>query len=96
MFGTARLYAGAGLVADVLARHPGVRVELIGQNSTDVPGGPAPRPDRGGDDRRADRSSSEGMQVTPVARDELVYISADPERLQTPVTAHRLARGVAW
>ena len=34
MFGTARLYAGAGLVADVLARHPGVRVELIGQNST--------------------------------------------------------------
>ena len=36
MFGTARLYAGAGLVADVLARHPGVRVELIGQNSTDV------------------------------------------------------------
>ena len=36
MFGTARLYAGAGLVADVLARHPGVRVELIGQNSNDV------------------------------------------------------------
>ena len=36
MFGTARLYAGAGLVADVLARYPGVRVELIGQNSTDV------------------------------------------------------------
>ena len=36
MFGTARLYAGAGLVADVLARHPGVRVELVGQNSTEV------------------------------------------------------------
>src|SRR5688500_6231422 len=36
MFGTARLYAGAGLVADVLTRHPGVRVELVGQNSTDV------------------------------------------------------------
>ena len=36
MFGTARLYAGAGLVADVLARHPGVRVELIGQNSSEV------------------------------------------------------------
>ena len=30
MFGTARLYAGAGLVADVLAIHPGVRVELVG------------------------------------------------------------------
>src|SRR3954447_12717675 len=36
MFGTARLYAGASLIADVLKRHPGVRVELIGQNSSDV------------------------------------------------------------
>ena len=36
MFGVARLYAGAGLVADVLERYPGVRVELIGQNSTEV------------------------------------------------------------
>ncbi len=91
MFGTARLYAGAGLVADVLARHPGVRVELIGQNSTDVQ-----------EDLRRGRIEaamiavptvgSEGMQVTPVARDELVYISTDPERLAAPVTAHRLAR----
>lgn len=91
MFGTARLYAGAGLVADVLARHPGVRVELIGQNSSDVQ-----------EDLRRGRLEaamiavpavrSEGMQVTPVARDELVYISADPEKLTSPVTAHRLAQ----
>src|SRR5690349_15166747 len=90
MFGTARLYAGAGLVADVLARHPGVRVELIGQNSSDVQ-----------DELRRGRLeaamiavpnvTSEGMSVTPVARDELVYISADPERTRTPVTAQRLA-----
>lgn len=91
MFGTARLYAGAGLVADVLRQHPGVRVELIGQNSTDVQ-----------DDLRRGRLeaamiavptvTSEGMSVTPVARDELVYISADPERLTSPVSAHRLAQ----
>src|SRR6478609_2268284 len=91
MFGTARLYAGAGLVADVLARHPGVRVELIGQNSTDVQ-----------DELRRGRLeaamiavpnvSSEGMHVTPIARDELVYISADPDRVAAPVTAQRLAR----
>jgi DNA-binding transcriptional LysR family regulator len=90
MFGTARLYAGAGLVADVLARHPGVRVELIGQNSTDVQ-----------EDLRRGRieaamiavpAVSEGMQVTPVARDELVYISTDPEKLASPVTAHRLSQ----
>ncbi len=91
MFGTARLYAGADLVADVLARYPGVRVELVGQNSSDV-----------FDDLRRGRIeaamiavpsvTSDGMTVTPVARDELVYVSADPERLTTPVTAQRLAR----
>ena len=91
MFGTARLYASAGLVADVLARHPGVRVELVGQNSSDVL-----------EDLRRGRLeaamiavpqiSSEGMEVTPVARDELVYVSAHPERLEAPVTPARLDR----
>jgi DNA-binding transcriptional LysR family regulator len=91
IFGTARLYAGAALVADVLADHPGVRVELIGQNSADVQ-----------DDLRRGRIeaamiavtqvNTEGLHVTPVARDELVYISADPDRLRSPVTADRLAR----
>ncbi|KQY62709.1 MULTISPECIES: LysR family transcriptional regulator [unclassified Nocardioides] len=91
MFGTARLYAGASLIADVLERHPGVRVELVGQNSSDVQ-----------EDLRRGRIeaamiavpqvSSEGMTVTPVAHDELVYISAHPERLRTPVTAQRLAK----
>lgn len=90
MFGTARLYAGAGLVGDVLARYPGVRVELIGQNSNDVH-----------EDLRRGRleaamiavpaASSEGMTVTPVAKDELVYISADPAHLATPVTPHRMS-----
>ena len=93
MFGTARLYAGAGLVADVLARYPGVRVELIGQNSTEVQ-----------EDLRRGRIEaamiavpgvSEGLEVRPVARDELVYLSADPARLAGPVTAARLARGAA-
>jgi DNA-binding transcriptional LysR family regulator len=85
------LYAGAGLVADVLAQYPGVRVELIGQNSTEVQ-----------DELRrgrleaamiaVPRVSSEGMSVTPVARDELVYISTDPDRVASPVTATQLAR----
>ncbi|WP_205473233.1 LysR family transcriptional regulator [Nocardioides sp. SYSU D00038] len=89
MFGIARLYAGAGLVADVLARHPGVRVELVGQNSAGVQ-----------EDLRRGRLEaamiaipqvhSEGMSVTPVAKDEIVYISSDPERLRSPVTARQL------
>jgi DNA-binding transcriptional LysR family regulator len=90
MFGVARLYASAGLIADVLARYPGVRVELVGQNSTEV-----------ADDLRRGRLEaamlavsgvpSEGITITPVAREELVYISADASRLTTPVTARRLA-----
>ena len=90
MFGIARLYAGADLVADVLRRHPGVRVELIGTNSTEVT-----------DELRRGRLEaamiavpqleSEGLTITPVATDELVYISNDPERLRSPVTARRLS-----
>lgn len=90
MFGIARLYAGAGLVADVVSRHPGVRVELVGQNSIEVQ-----------EELRRGRIeaamiavptlNAEGLVVRPVARDELVYVSADPERLTAPVTAQRLA-----
>jgi DNA-binding transcriptional LysR family regulator len=89
MFGSARLYASAGLVADVLDRYPGVRVEIIGQNSSEVL-----------EDLRRGRieaaliaapPTSEGLEVIPVARDELVYVSADPERTAAPVTARRLA-----
>jgi DNA-binding transcriptional LysR family regulator len=91
MFGTARLYAGAALIADVLARHPGVRVELVGQNSSEV------QEDllRGRIEAAmlaVPQVQSEGLEVIPVARDELVYISADPEHLTAPVTAARLAR----
>jgi len=89
IFGIARLYASATLIADVLARYPGVRVELIGQNSTEVL-----------DDLRRGRieaamiaapQTNEGLEVTPVARDELVYVSVDPKRLSSPVTAKWLA-----
>jgi DNA-binding transcriptional LysR family regulator len=90
MFGGARFYGSAGLVADVLDRYPGVRVELIGLNSQEVQ-----------EELRRGRLEAaiiavstlkvDGMTVTPVARDELVYISADPAHLATPVTAHRLS-----
>jgi len=89
IFGTARLYMGAALVRDVLDRHPGLRVELIGQNSTEVV-----------EELRRGRLEAamislpiadEGMAVRPVAREELVYISTDPERLRTAVTPKALA-----
>lgn len=89
IFGTARLYLGATLVADVLARHPGVRVELVGQNSAEVQ-----------EELRRGRVEAamialpvadSGMQVRPVAREELVYVSTTPDRVRTPVTARQLA-----
>jgi len=90
LFGGARFYGGAGLVADVLDRYPGVRVELIGQSSQEVQ-----------EDLRRGRLEAaiiavstlrvDGMRLTPIARDELVYVSADPAHLATPVTAHRLS-----
>lgn len=89
IFGTARLYMGAALISDVLESHPGLRVELIGQNSTEVV-----------EDLRRGRLEAamislpiddEGMTIRPVAREELVYISADPDRVRTPVTARTLA-----
>ena len=91
MFGTARLYVGASLVADVLRRHPGVRVELIGQNSSDV----HDQLRRGYIEAAmiaVPAVSSEGMEVTPVATDELVYISTNREALASPVTAAGLGR----
>jgi len=89
IFGTARLYLGSTLVADVLARYPGVRVELVGQNSAEVR-----------EELRRGRVEAamialpvadDGMSVRPVAREELVFVSSHPERLDSPVTARQLA-----
>lgn len=92
MFGTARLYLGAALVADVLARHPGVRVELIGQNSAEVES--ELRRGRLEAAMIALPVADPAMLVTPVAREELVYVSADPRHLRSPVTARQLADAV--
>jgi DNA-binding transcriptional LysR family regulator len=66
-------------------------VELIGQNSTDV----FDQLQRGYLEAAmiaVPRVVSEGMTVTPVAHDELVYISTDKAALASPVTAQQLAR----
>lgn len=89
IFRTSRFYLGAELVADVLARHPGVHVELAGQNSADV----LAHMRRGGLEAAliALPVADEGLAVQPVMRDELVYVSADPTRVRRPVTPADLA-----
>lgn len=90
VFGTARLYMGATLVADMLARHPGVRVELIGQNSTEVE-----EQLRRGHLEAAmigvDQVDTTFLTVNPVAREELGLLTMDAARAAQPVTAVDLA-----
>lgn len=89
LFRTSRFYLGAELVGDVLDRHPGVRVELVGQNSAEVRALL-----RKGDLEAALIAlpvEDEDLAVNPVMRDELVYLSSDPDRLRRPATPADLA-----
>jgi len=90
VFRTARFYLGSELVADVLEHHPGVRLELVGQNSAEV----LEQLRRGRLEAAAVAlpCQNEGLTVTPVLRDELVYVSADPARLRGPATPPDLAQ----
>jgi DNA-binding transcriptional LysR family regulator len=77
------------LVTSFLGRHPGMTVRLVGRNSSVI----AERVRRGEleagvvllpiDDDKLD--------VRPLLRDEVLYVSADPARTQRPATIERLA-----
>ena len=78
------------LVARFLRRHPGVSLRLVGRNSSAI----AERVRRGEleagvvllpiDDDKLD--------VRPIVRDEVVYVSASRERTREPATIERLAQ----
>lgn len=89
VFKTVHHYMGSELVVDVLSRHPQVRIEFIGQNSAEnlealrrgtLEAAIVSRP-----------RDVQGLAVTNVMREELVYVSTDPERLRAPVSAAALA-----
>ena len=88
-FGTARTYLGADLVEDFRHSHPDVRVRLVGQNSSETAEAIRSGELEAGlvvlpiDDR--------GLVVRPAMRDEVLYVSAAPERLRRPMTIARLA-----
>jgi DNA-binding transcriptional LysR family regulator len=77
------------LAATFLERHPGIAVRLVGRNSSAI----AEHVRRGEleagvvtlpiDDERLD--------VRPIVRDEVVYVTASPERAAGPATIERLA-----
>ncbi len=89
-FGTARAYLGTDLVEDFRRRYPGVRVRIVGQNSSETAEAIRAGELEAGlvvlpvDDR--------GLEIRPAMRDEVLYVSADPQRLRRPMTIERLAR----
>jgi DNA-binding transcriptional LysR family regulator len=89
MFGTASGFLLSRLVADFRSRHPSVRLRLVGQNSSEV-----------AEDVRRGRLEAglvvlpvddEALEIRPARREEVVYVSRDPERVREPVTIERLA-----
>jgi DNA-binding transcriptional LysR family regulator len=88
-FGSAHHYLLAGLLQDFRTQYPKVRVRAIGQNSAEVADAVRDGQLEAGlvalpiDDR--------GLDVRPAMREEVLYISADPERLREPMTIERLA-----
>ena len=88
-FGSAHHYLLAGLLQDFRTRYPNVRVRAIGQNSAEVADAVRNGHLEAGlvalpiDDR--------GLDVRPAMREELLYVSADAERLRGPMTIERLA-----
>ncbi|WP_024804801.1 LysR family transcriptional regulator [Nocardia sp. BMG51109] len=83
-------YLLSNLVQTFHSRYPAVRVRLVGQNSAEtaaaiqhgeIEAGLVILP-----------IEDENLTVRPLMRDEVFYISADPERTRTPMTIARLAK----
>ncbi len=77
------------VVAAFVRRHPGVSVRLVGRNSSAV----VERVRRG--DLEAGvvllPIDADKVDVRPLVRDEVLYVSADPGRTRQPATIERLA-----
>jgi DNA-binding transcriptional LysR family regulator len=77
------------LVASFLRDHPGLTVRLIGRNSSSIV-----QRVRSGELEAglvALPIDGEKLDVRPIVRDEVLYVSADPERTRRPATIEQLA-----
>ncbi|HSD79202.1 MAG TPA: LysR family transcriptional regulator [Solirubrobacteraceae bacterium] len=89
-WGTARFFPGSDFIADFRRRYPGVRVRIVGQNSSDVVAQVREGQLEAGmvvlpiEDR--------GLEVRPMLEDELVYVSAIGARVRRPMTIEQLAQ----
>jgi DNA-binding transcriptional LysR family regulator len=76
-------------VSSFLSRHPRMTVRLVGRNSSWT----AERVRRGELEAAVVvlPIDDDKLDVRPIARDEVLYVSASPERTRQPVTIERLA-----
>jgi DNA-binding transcriptional LysR family regulator len=88
MFGQAPYALTAALVQDFRTRYPNVRIRLTGLNSSTV--ADAVREGRLEAGLIVLPIDDTGLEVRPVVRDEIVFMSRDPERLTEPMTIERL------
>lgn len=89
-FGQAPYYLIAALVQDFRSRHPDVRVRLTGLNSSTV--ADAVREGRLEAGIISLPIDDRGLDVRPLVRDEIVFMSGDPERLRSPMPIAGLAQ----
>jgi DNA-binding transcriptional LysR family regulator len=90
-FSTAHHLLLPGLVDDFIQRHPEVAVRLVGENSVQL--ADAVRAGRLEAGLVALPIDDEGLDVgTAVAQFEVVYATAEPSRLDGPITIERLAQ----
>jgi DNA-binding transcriptional LysR family regulator len=89
VFGEPSAWRMDEVVAAFMGRHPEVAVRLVGRNSSVV----ADRIRRG--ELEAGivllPIDADKLDVRPIVRDEILYVSADPERTRRPATIERLA-----
>lgn len=85
----AKYYSLAQLLIDFTEHHPDVRLRVVGLNSVEVARSVVTGELEAG--LVVLPIDSEGLRVTPLHRDEVLYASADPEHVASPVTIADLA-----
>ncbi len=85
----ANYYSLAQLLIDFTEQHPDVRLRVVGLNSVEVARAVVTGELEAG--LVVLPIDSEGLRVTPLRRDEVLYASADPTHLAAPVTIQNLA-----
>ena len=88
-FAGAHHYLTGGLVKDFRTRYPGVRVRVVGQNSAEV--ADAVRYGELEAGLVALPIDADGLDIRPAQREELLYLSLEPQRVRVPITIEALA-----